>query len=204
MCVATGLLLALSAFRWVTAASPSQIASTPPDGAHAHARATREAADEGERRARPLEAAELVDPNRAPEAELDRLPGVGPATARAIVAARDSGLTFRRPADLEFVRGIGPALVERMAGHLDLTGAPLPNATSARRLAPSSPVDINRADEDRLAELPGVGPVIARRIISARRERPFTSLDDLTRVQGIGPATVVRLAASATVGAGRR
>src|SRR6056297_1677058 len=43
---------------------------------------------EEERRSRPLAAGETIDPNRADEIELDRLPGVGPATAAAIVSAR--------------------------------------------------------------------------------------------------------------------
>ncbi len=55
-----------------------------------------------------------VDLNRATPAELDTLPGVGPATATAIIAWRDKNGRFRRPEDLLDVPGIGPARLERL------------------------------------------------------------------------------------------
>ena len=51
-------------------------------------------------------------------------------------------------------------------------------------------VDINTAAEAELAQLPGLGPTMARRIIDHRREHgSFTRLDGLLDVPGIGPAT---------------
>jgi hypothetical protein len=44
-------------------------------------------------------------------------------------------------------------------------------------------VDPNTADEKELRQIPGIGPVMAERIVTAR---PFISLDDLQRVEGIG------------------
>lgn len=55
--------------------------------------------------------AEPVDLNQATEAELDRLPGIGPATAAAIVAFRDEHGPFASVEALEDVPGIGPAKV---------------------------------------------------------------------------------------------
>jgi competence ComEA-like helix-hairpin-helix protein len=46
-------------------------------------------------------------------------------------------------------------------------------------------VDLNTAEPDELTSLPGVGPAMAERIVA---ERPFTSLEDLMRVNGIGPS----------------
>lgn len=51
----------------------------------------------------------LVDLNTATAAELDALPGVGPATAKAIVDYRTSKGKFSRTEDLLNVAGIGPA-----------------------------------------------------------------------------------------------
>jgi competence protein ComEA len=48
-------------------------------------------------------------------------------------------------------------------------------------------VDINSATEQELDALPGVGPVLAQRIIEGR---PYGTVDDLLRVAGIGPATL--------------
>ncbi|MCL2454586.1 MAG: ComEA family DNA-binding protein [Micrococcales bacterium] len=51
-------------------------------------------------------------------------------------------------------------------------------------------VDINTASEAQLTALPGVGPVMAGRIVDAR---PFASVDELSRVSGIGPTVLGRL-----------
>ncbi len=53
-----------------------------------------------------------VDLNRATAEELDRLPGVGPATANAIVVERDRNGPFATVDDLERVPGIGPAKLD--------------------------------------------------------------------------------------------
>ncbi len=191
------LLLLVSAVRWVWThadAPPAQLAdSVLPELTTAAARARSDA----ERRSRPLAGDEKIDLNRAAEAELDRLPGVGPAIARAIVAARDSGAVFRRPEDLMSVRGVGPGLLATIRAHVDL-GAP-PPATRGSRGSPSGAVDINRAGAEELRTLPGVGPAIAERILIRRRERRFESVDDLLDVKGIGPTTLERLRSRTTV-----
>jgi competence protein ComEA len=53
-----------------------------------------------------------VDLNRATATELDGLPGIGPATAQAIVDHRTANGPFAAVDDLEAVRGIGPAKLE--------------------------------------------------------------------------------------------
>ena len=55
-----------------------------------------------------------VDLNSATEAQLDELPGVGPATAAAIVAHRDANGRFVSVDELDEVRGIGPAKLEQL------------------------------------------------------------------------------------------
>ena len=61
-------------------------------------------------------------------------------------------------------------------------------------------ININRAEATQLEELPGVGPVLAERIVADRDANgPFTSLDDLSRVPGVGDAIVEALEGVATV-----
>lgn len=62
-----------------------------------------------------------IDPNAATEEELTALPGVGPALARRIIAARADG-AFRSADDLRRVPGIGPAMVERLRSYLRFNG----------------------------------------------------------------------------------
>lgn len=47
-------------------------------------------------------------------------------------------------------------------------------------------VNINTADEKSLEELPGIGPALAKRIIEYRMQKPFSSVDELKNVSGIG------------------
>jgi DNA uptake protein ComE-like DNA-binding protein len=56
---------------------------------------------------------------------------------------------------------------------------------------PSTPIDLNTASRDELLSLPGIGEVMALRLIEAR---PFSSTDGLLEVPGIGNATFERLA----------
>lgn len=193
------VLLAVSAVRWGWSARTPAAEATEDSVLPELLEGTREATAEDARRRTPLQEGERIDPNRADEVDLDRLPGVGPSTARAIVAARDSGGVFRSPEDLLAVRGIGDATLERMRPALTFP-APPPGRRPATRPAPPGLVDVNRADGEGLQALPGVGPALAARILTARQERVFTSLDDLERVPGIGPATVARLRPHATVG----
>ncbi|MBX3360540.1 MAG: helix-hairpin-helix domain-containing protein, partial [Phycisphaeraceae bacterium] len=55
-----------------------------------------------------------VDLNRADLAQLELLPGVGPATAARIVAYREQIGGFRTVDELSGVRGIGPRTMERL------------------------------------------------------------------------------------------
>jgi len=59
-------------------------------------------------------------------------------------------------------------------------------------------VNLNTATQAELETLPGIGPELARRIIQARQQKPFTSLEDLDNVSGIGPKMLERLESRVT------
>lgn len=55
-------------------------------------------------------------------------------------------------------------------------------------------VDVNTASVEEIAQLPGLGPSTAQRVVLHRTTRgPFTSIDGLLDVPGIGPATLEQL-----------
>jgi competence protein ComEA len=63
-------------------------------------------------------------------------------------------------------------------------------AKGRRDVTEDQPVDLNSAARDELMNLPGIGEKTANEIIG---NRPFASVDDITRVPGIGPATLEKL-----------
>jgi competence ComEA-like helix-hairpin-helix protein len=66
-------------------------------------------------------------------------------------------------------------------------------STKKTQLLPHS-IDLNEADSDKLQLLPGIGKAYAERVISYRKiHGPFTSVDDLDHVKGIGKKTIERL-----------
>ncbi len=70
------------------------------------------------------------------------------------------------------------------------------NCSSQPHLAPflGLPMDINRAQLADLTLLPGIGPVLARRIVAERKSGgPYGNTQALLRVNGIGAATLAQL-----------
>jgi len=67
--------------------------------------------------------ASLIDINRASKEDLERLPGIGPKTAEAITAYRESHGLFERVEDLLQVKGIGPKKLEAIR-NLITVGSP--------------------------------------------------------------------------------
>jgi len=64
-----------------------------------------------------------------------------------------------------------------------------------------SPVNLNTATPEELEALPGIGPVLAARIVEYRTAHgPFTAVEELLDVPGIGEALLEKLRPLVTVG----
>ncbi len=192
---------------WVTrpGEAPGQIellAAMPPKSPIAHR-------DSVLALAKPLAPGERIDADRATAGELARLPRVGLALARAIVADREGRGPFGGPEGLDRVPGIGPGLLAAIGPHLSFSGTPLPPSSvqfarpdpglaggrslvGAPQIAPV--VNLNSASVSELDRLPGIGPARAAAILQERQARgPFASVDELARVPGLGRSAIARL-----------
>ncbi|MBI4341444.1 MAG: helix-hairpin-helix domain-containing protein [Candidatus Omnitrophica bacterium] len=79
-----------------------------------------------------LQAARQVDVNTSDVAELERLPGVGPALAARIVADRSAHGPFASPEELTRVPGIGPTLYQALKDYVVTSGSTQQSAHSTQ------------------------------------------------------------------------
>lgn len=106
--------------------------------------------------------------------------------------ANTTGLNMAgRLADGDHV--VVPRVSQQTSTGEDTAGTPLPPVAGL--------ININTASVGELVQLPGIGPVLAQRIIDFREfNGPFTTIDQLAEVAGISEATVDGLRDLVTVG----
>ena len=144
---------------------------------------------------------------RGPESSLPRPSAAAESVEETVVvhvsgAVRNPGLvSLPIPARIaDAVEAAGGASDEADIGALNLAG-PLRDGEQIVVPAYGGPrdpddggVDLNRATRTQLAELNGIGPVLAERIVAYREEHgPFEAIEDLLDVPGIGEAKLVLL-----------
>jgi competence protein ComEA len=130
-----------------------------------------------------------------------------PAGSRVADAVRAAGGTTAsaRPASVNLARVLvdGEQLVVQRRGAAPLVAAPGvtgPATSSGQAAGSAAPVDLNVATLESLDALPGIGPVLAQRILDWRTAHGrFSSVDELGEVSGIGEATLADLRPVVTV-----
>jgi competence protein ComEA len=130
-----------------------------------------------------------------------RRPGIAVLDAGSrVVDALDAAGGARTGVDLTDLN-LARVLVD---GEQILVGVAPPSGVAATMSGGTSPVatlvNINTADQVALESLPDVGPVTAQAILARRSEHgAFTSVDQLLDVDGIGEATLAKLAPYVTL-----
>ena len=129
-------------------------------------------------------------------ADLDRVSGVGPRMLERLAPHLQlrSGPATVTPTG---PRPLPRRSAGRTAGRVSAEHAGVAGVAGSAGSGSGKPVerlDLNAADAAELAGLPGIGPVLAERVVAYRDSvGHFASLEELTRVSGIGPATLERL-----------
>ena len=79
---------------------------------------------------------------------------------------------------------------------IQIRSAPGKRRSPVKMKTVRSRININSGTEEQWQTIPGIGPVLAKRITHARAQKTggtFTSLEDLTAIRGINKKTMVRL-----------
>jgi len=79
-----------------------------------------------------------INLNTASSAELQQVPGIGPATAEKILQARKSYGGFKSVDDLQAIRGIGPKKLDKMRKYLTITRPATPASKPPSQAAQAS------------------------------------------------------------------
>jgi DNA uptake protein ComE-like DNA-binding protein len=157
-----------------------------------------------------------IDLNKATEAQLQDVPGIGEGDAKKIVKGRP----YKSIDDLSKA-GIPSATISKIRSRVSITAekpivnddkatstasANKPTTTSdkpvSKNAKPTSanskpavvdpktaPINLNKASETELETVAGIGPTYARKIIA---NRPYKSIDDLSKA-GIPAATIAKI-----------
>jgi competence protein ComEA len=126
----------------------------------------------------------VLDLNKATVDELlEHLPGVGPVTAKKIVAGRP----YTKVDDLTKA-GVPARVISLIRSQVRVgdESAAKPK-TGAAATAKGAKVNLNTATQAALEALPGIGPAHAEAIIAGR---PYKAVDDLEKVKGLGKARI--------------
>ena len=123
-----------------------------------------------------------------------------PSGSRVAAAVEGAGglLPGADPASVNLAAVVSDG--QQIAVGVPSAGGAGPAGDGAAPTAGGGMVDLNTAGVAELDGLPGIGPVLAQRIVDHRtREGPFTSVDQLDDVPGIGPSIASELAELVTV-----
>lgn len=140
------------------------------------------------------------DPNQLLEKDWVSM-GLPQRTARTIVRYVEKGGRFRQARDLEKIWGLRKEDLQRLLPFVSIRGIEVNNKESliaekvlGKEGKQPKVIDINTADSSDFTTLPGIGPVLSRRIVRFREMKgSFQSIDDLRKVYGLSDSVYHQL-----------
>lgn len=133
------------------------------------------------------------DPNQLSGEGFQAL-GLRESLTRRIIRYREKGGKFRRPEDVQRIYGMDSAWFMKARSWMDF---PRPEWVANRQVVKQKRIirsDINTADTLQLQDVYGIGPTLARRIVTFRdRLGGFVSMDQLREVYGLDSVVVERV-----------
>jgi DNA uptake protein ComE-like DNA-binding protein len=135
----------------------------------------------------------LINLNTATEAQLSSVPGISPTYAKKIIAGRP----YKSIDDLSKA-GVPTATISKIRSQVSLSDSAVVR-TAAKPIMPDSTpalVDLNKAAEAQLSEVPDIGEKYAKKIVAGR---PYKSIDDLSKA-GVPKAVIAKIKSQVTVG----
>jgi DNA uptake protein ComE-like DNA-binding protein len=125
----------------------------------------------------------IIDPNTASLEKLI-LTGFSLRISRTIIRYREKGGRFKTTDDLKKIYGLTPEMFQSVEAYLKITDEDEP--VSLPRAPTSISININTADSAAFEKLPGIGPVLARRIIRYRKVLGgYYSVGQIREVYGV-------------------
>lgn len=153
-----------------------------------------------------------LDLNEAGFGELAQIPGIGKSIASEIIRYRQAYGRFKDVNEIGKVKGIGQKTADKLINHLyvgsefalefekteriiaSLKTGDAKNNILDKGFIAAEKIDPNQATFEELKKLPGIGEMLATRIVEKRRGMVFRSEKDLQKVSGIGKKTAAKIA----------
>ena len=133
----------------------------------------------------------IIDPNNASLEDLI-LTGFSLRISRTIIRYREKGGSFRTPDDLKKIYGLTDEIFQSIAPYIRINDN-LPSKPKSFVELPAT-ININTADSALFEKLPGLGPVLARRIIRYRTILGgYYSTEQIREVYGVTDSLFLRI-----------
>lgn len=154
-----------------------------------------------------------ININTSTQDELMELKGIGEKRAEAIIKYRQTQGSFQTIEEIKNISGIGDKIFENIKEDITVGSVVKTNKTPTKNkdnlstraeikkeIKTNAPININKANQEELMTLYGIGIKISEEIIKYRNQNgEFKSIEEIIKVKGIGPKKFEKIKNQITV-----